>query len=72
MDTLQLPNFKNHPECAIGLMTLETAKFLIDRGCLTIEGARLIFPVKAWPLLPKFAPVGQVLNAHVSQQGGPA
>jgi hypothetical protein len=75
MDTLQLPNFKNHPECAIGLMTLETAKFLIDRGCLTIEGARFIFPVKAWPLLPKYAPEGQVLGAqqtYAQMTGGPA
>lgn len=59
---LQLANFKNHPECATGLMTLEDAKFLIDRGWLTIEGAKMIFPVKAWHLLPKFAPVGQVLG----------
>jgi hypothetical protein len=64
MDTLQLPKFQNHPECAVGVMTLENAKFLIDRGWLTIEGAQMIFPVKAWPLLPKFAPVGQVLNAQ--------
>jgi hypothetical protein len=67
---LQLANFKNHPECSVGLMTLETAKFLIDRGCLTIEGARFIFPIKAWPLLPQFAPEGQVLGAQVSQHGG--
>jgi hypothetical protein len=67
---LQLPNFTNHPECATALITLEDAKQLIDRGWLTIEGARMIFPVKAWPLLPKYAPEGQVLGAQVSQHGG--
>lgn len=67
---LQLPNFKNHPECATALMTLEDAKFLINRGWLTIEGARLIFPVKSWSLLPKYAPEGQVLGAQVRQHGG--
>lgn len=64
---LQLANFKSHPECATALMTLEDAKRLIDRGWLTIEGAQMLFPVRAWPLLPKFAPVGQVLGAQPAQ-----
>jgi hypothetical protein len=69
---LQLANFKNHPECATALMTLEDAKRLIDGGWLTIEGAQMIFPVKAWPLLPKYAPEGQVLGVQVSQHRGPS
>jgi hypothetical protein len=63
MNTLQLPNFKNHPECATALITIKDARHFINRGWLTIEAARHIFPERVWHLLPQFAPEGLVLMA---------
>jgi hypothetical protein len=56
MNTIELPQFKSHPECSVGVMTLEDARFLIAQGSLTIEGARYLFPRRAWDLLPKAQP----------------
>ena len=64
MNTLQLPNFKNHPEHATALMTIKDARHFINRGWLTIEAARQIFPERVWHLLPQFAPEGLMLKAH--------
>ena len=64
MNTVQLPNFKNHPEQATALMTIKDARHFINRGWLTIEAARHIFPERVWYLLPQYAPEGRVLNAH--------
>ena len=64
MNTIQLPNFKNHPEHATALMTIKDAKNFINRGWLTIEAARHIFPKRVWHLLPQYTPEGRVLNAH--------
>jgi hypothetical protein len=51
MARLQLAKFPSHPECAIGIMTLEDAKFLIAQGWLTVEGAQYLLPEKSWDLL---------------------
>jgi hypothetical protein len=56
MQTIQLPQFKSHPECAVGVMTLDDAWLLITQGNLTIEGAKYLFPEKAWDFLPKAQP----------------
>jgi hypothetical protein len=56
MNTLQLPNFKNHPECAAGAITLDQAAMMIERGWLTHDGARFLLPPRAWALLPKPVP----------------
>jgi hypothetical protein len=56
MNTVQLPNFKNHPECAAGAITLDQAAMMIERGWLTHDGARFLLPPRAWALLPKPAP----------------
>jgi hypothetical protein len=56
MNTVQLPNFKNHPECAAGVITLDQAAMMIERGWLTYDGARFLLPPRAWPYLPKPAP----------------
>jgi hypothetical protein len=54
MTQVQLqPQFTTHPECATGVITLEIAETMIQRGMLTHEGARYLFPPKAWALLPK-------------------
>jgi hypothetical protein len=64
MTTLQLPNFKNDPKCATALMTIKDARHFINRGWLTIEAARYIFPERVWYLLPQYAPEGLMLKAH--------
>jgi hypothetical protein len=64
MNTLQLPNFKNHPECAAGAITLDQAAMMIRRGWLTHDGARFLLPPRAWALLPKPAQAVRV------QRGG--
>lgn len=56
MQTIQLPRFQSHPECSVGVMTLDDAWLLITQGNLTIEGAKYLFPKKAWDLLPKVQP----------------
>jgi hypothetical protein len=56
MQTIQLPRFQSHPECAVGVMTLDDAWLLITQGNLTIEGAKYLFPEKAWDFLPKAQP----------------
>jgi hypothetical protein len=53
MSTIQLPQFQSSPESSVGLMTLDDAWFLITQGWLTVEGARYLFPEKAWNLLPQ-------------------
>lgn len=56
MSVIQLPRFESHPECSVGLMTLDDAWRLITQGQLTIEGAKTIFPEKAWVYLPQSQP----------------
>jgi hypothetical protein len=51
MARLQLAKFPSHPECSIGVMTLEDAKYLIIQGWLTIEGAQYLLPKNSWDLL---------------------
>jgi hypothetical protein len=51
MARLQLAKFSSHPECAIGIMTLEDAKYLIIQGWLTVEGAKYLLPRNSWDLL---------------------
>lgn len=53
MSTIQLPQFKSHPECSVGLLTLDDAWFLMTQGWLTVEGAQYLLPTKAWDLLPQ-------------------
>ncbi|HEY9826768.1 MAG TPA: hypothetical protein V6D19_15105 [Stenomitos sp.] len=53
MCELQLPQFQSHPECAAGLITVDQAIALIQRGWLTLEGAQYLLPPRAWVLLPQ-------------------
>jgi hypothetical protein len=57
MTQIQLPpKFKSHPECAAGIITIEQAKFMIDKGWLSLEGARFLLPPQIWFMLPKSKP----------------
>jgi hypothetical protein len=54
MTQVQLPpQFQSHPECAAGIVTIDQAIEMINRGWLTYEGARWMFPPKVWVLLPQ-------------------
>jgi hypothetical protein len=53
MSVIKLPCFESYPECSVGLMTLDDAWRLITQGQLTIEGAKSIFPERAWVYLPQ-------------------
>jgi hypothetical protein len=57
MTQVQLPpRFQSHPEVAAGVITLDQAAMMIERGWLTYDGARFLLPPRAWPYLPKPAP----------------
>ncbi len=56
MNPIQLPQFQSHPECSVGVMTLDDAWLLITQGWLTIEGAQYLFPKEAWNFLPQSKP----------------
>lgn len=45
------PPFTNHPENAVGILNVEQANFLIERGYLTEDGARFILPVRCWEFI---------------------
>jgi hypothetical protein len=53
MTQLKLAKFTSRPECAVAVMTLDDAWFLITQGLLDIEGARYLFPRDAWEFLPQ-------------------
>jgi hypothetical protein len=54
MTKVQLPpQFQSHPECAAGIVTIDQAIVMIERGMLTHDGARYLFPPKVWILLPQ-------------------
>jgi hypothetical protein len=54
MTKVQLPpQFQSHPECAAGIVTIDQAIVMIERGMLTHDGARYLFPPKVWNLLPQ-------------------
>jgi hypothetical protein len=53
MTQLKLAKFTSRPECAVAVMTLDDAWFLITRGLLDIDGARYLFPKDAWEFLPQ-------------------
>jgi hypothetical protein len=59
MARLQLAKFPSHPECSIGIMTLEDAKYLIIQGWLTVEGAKYLLPQKTWELLEPWMRTGK-------------
>lgn len=56
MNEVKLPQFKAHPECAAGLITVDQVLALLECGWLTIEGACYILPPQAWCLLPQPLP----------------
>jgi hypothetical protein len=53
MTQLKLAKFTSRPECAVAVMTLDDAWFLITQGLLDIDGARYLFPKDAWEFLPQ-------------------
>jgi hypothetical protein len=53
MTPLKLAKFPSHPECAVAVMTLDDAWFLISKGRLSIEGAQYLFPKESWQYLPQ-------------------
>jgi hypothetical protein len=57
MNPIQLPQFQSHPECSVGVMTLDDAWLLITQGWLTLEGAQYLFPKEAWEFLPQSKPL---------------
>jgi hypothetical protein len=70
MSKVQLPpQFQHHPECAAGVVTIDQAIVMIERGMLTHEGARYLFPPKVWSLLPKkleFDTVGPFAHREIN------
>ena len=53
MTQLKLAKFTSRPECAVAVMTLDDAWFLITQGLLDIDGARYLFAKDAWEFLPQ-------------------
>jgi hypothetical protein len=70
--SLQLPpKFQSHPECSVGIMTLEDAQFLIGQGWLTLEGAQFLFPEGAWDVLARASQASTALNQITKKKESP-
>jgi hypothetical protein len=70
--SLQLPpKFQSHPECSVGIMTLEDAQFFIGQGWLTLEGAQFLFPESAWDVLARASQASNALNQLAKKRKSP-